>query len=145
MTALSCQRLYCCCKGLAAHAQCIMFAGSVSIALLFILHAHATLSCRAPVSPYATSKPPLAATSSVAIPRQQSLGGSAFCAAPVNMARSCPRPINMQPRRQPSFQADRDDLAGFVPPHELVACSLMDTSNVTVSKPRCCRWLTAVP
>lgn len=92
------------------------------------------MCCRAPVSPYAASKPPLAATSSVAIPRQQSMGGSAFCAAPVNMlARSCPRPINMQPRRQPSFQGEGDDLAGFVPPHELVACSLMDTSNVTVS------------
>uniref|UniRef100_A0A383VI62 Uncharacterized protein n=1 Tax=Tetradesmus obliquus TaxID=3088 RepID=A0A383VI62_TETOB len=89
---------------------------------------------RAPVSPYAASKPPLAATSSVAIPRQQSMGGSAFCAAPVNMARSCPRPINMQPRRQPSFQGEGDDLAGFVPPHELVACSLMDTSNVTVAE-----------
>jgi hypothetical protein len=39
----------------------------------------------------------------------------------------------MQPRRQHSFQHDGDDLAGFVPPHEMVASSLMDTSNVNVS------------
>jgi hypothetical protein len=70
------------------------------------------------------------------------MGVSAFCAAPISMARSCPRPINMQPRRQPSFQPD-DDLAGFVPPHELVACSLMDTSNVTVSSAQKCGWLQA--
>jgi uncharacterized protein YbjT (DUF2867 family) len=40
----------------------------------------------------------------------------------------------MQPRRQHSFQHDGDELAGFVPPHEMVASSLMDTSNANVSK-----------
>ncbi|KAF6260489.1 hypothetical protein COO60DRAFT_893543 [Scenedesmus sp. NREL 46B-D3] len=96
--------------------------------------ASAGLEHRAPVSPYGLSKPPLAGTCGVAIPCQQRTGGPAFCGVPTSMARSCPRPINMQPRRQHRFQHEGDDLAGFVPPHEMVASSLMDTSSMNVAE-----------
>lgn len=48
------------------------------------------------------------------------------------MARSCPKPIVMPRRsRRGSLTTNQEELTVFVPPHEIVASSLMDPTNVS--------------